>query len=125
VTVPMRSSRRPARPGEGDLRAAWAGVALLPVAFVLAMLTGDALLSAQGYDSGGSGAVPLRAALLAGVPALLILVAPALLAVAYGYRGYRAGREAARVPAWIGAAVGLVALATNALQVIASLVESR
>lgn len=121
MTVPVRSTRR----GDHELRMAWIAVALVPVAFVLAILTGEGLISLLGYDASGAEVVPVGAALLAGVPAMLILMAPAAAAVWYGYRGYRAGREAARLPAWIGAAVGVMVLATNLLQLVAALIVGR
>jgi hypothetical protein len=62
---------------ERDLRAALIAVALIPVAFVLAMVTGDGLISMMGYGSGGQEAPPIGPMLLASTPAILILVAPA------------------------------------------------
>ena len=77
-------------------------VASLPVAMVLAMVVGEGLISALGYQSGAEQPVPLGPALLAGVPALLILITPGVAAVYYGCRASRAGRSEAKVPAWIG-----------------------
>ena len=90
-------------------------VALLPVAFVLAMVVGEGLLSALGYESGTEVPVPLGPAALAGVPAVLILVAPGVAAFHYGRRAYRNGRQDANVPAWIGGVIAVVALALNLL----------
>jgi hypothetical protein len=98
-----------------DLRKAWVAVALLPVALVLAMFVGEGLISALGYQSGGEEPVPVGPALLAGVPALLILIAPGIAAVHYGRRAYRTGRRDASVPAWIGGVVAVVAVAQNLL----------
>jgi uncharacterized membrane protein len=98
-----------------DLRRAWVAVALLPVALVLAMVVGEGLISALGYESGGEQPVPVGPALLAGVPALLILTAPGVAAVHYGHRAHRAGRKDATVPAWIGGVVAVVAVAQNLL----------
>jgi hypothetical protein len=96
-----------------DVRRAWVAVALLPVAFVLAMWVGEGLLGALGYESGE--AVPAGPALLAAVPALLLLIAPGVGAVYYGHRAYRAGRGDAILPAWIGGASAFVAVAINLL----------
>jgi uncharacterized membrane protein len=98
-----------------DLRTAWVAVALLPVALVLAMVVGEGLISALGYQSGGEEPVPVGPALLAGVPALLILIAPGVAAVHYGRRAYRAGRRDANVPAWIGGVAAVVMVAQNFL----------
>jgi hypothetical protein len=76
----------PSKPAEHDLRKAWIAVALLPVAFVVAMFVGEGLISALGYDSGES--VPVGPALLASIPALLVLIAPGVAAVFYGNRAH-------------------------------------
>ena len=94
---------------------AWVSVASLPIAFVMAMLTGEGLLAMMGYGSGDGTMVPIGVVLIAGVPALLLLVAPAVTAVLCGRRAVRAGRTAGRVPATIGGAIGLLALILNVL----------
>jgi hypothetical protein len=104
----------PSKPAEHDLRKAWIAVALLPVAFVVAMFVGEGLISALGYDSGES--VPVGPALLASIPALLVLIAPGVAAVFYGNRAHRAaGRAAAIVAAWIGGTAAALGVAVNAL----------
>jgi hypothetical protein len=86
----------PSKPAEHDLRKAWIAVALLPVAFVVAMFVGEGLISALGYDSGES--VPVGPALLASIPALLVLIAPGSLpcSTATGHTAPPAGRP----PSW-------------------------
>jgi hypothetical protein len=98
-----------------DLHKAWIAVGLLPVAFVLAMVVGEGLISALGYQSGSQQPVPAGPALLASVPALLILIAPGLAAVHYGRRAYRAGRPDANLPAWIGGVATVVVVTQNFL----------
>jgi hypothetical protein len=110
-------TRPPAGPADRDLRRSWTGVALVPVAFVLAVLVGEGLLSALEYDP-GTRVVPVGAVLLAGVPAVLILVAPGLAAAFYGRRAYRAGCVRGAVPAWIGATTVVLALAVNVAALI-------
>jgi hypothetical protein len=117
MTVPVPTSVRPSKPDEHDLRMAWVSVALVPVAFVLAMLVGEGLISLIGYEP-STETVPVWAALVAGGPALLILVAPGVAAVFYGRRGYRAGRQAARWPAWIGGGLAVLAFTVNLLAFI-------
>ena len=102
------------RARERDIRIAWAAVLALPVAFVLASIAGEGLISLLGYDPGVT-AVPVWAVLAAGGPALLILIAPGVVAVFFGLRAYRAGRRAARWPAWIGGVVAVLALVVNLL----------
>jgi hypothetical protein len=97
---------------------AWVAVASWPVAFVVAMVVGEGLISMMGYQSGGDEAAPIGPALLAGIPALLILVTPGVAAVFYGHHGYRAGRAAARLPAWIGGAVTTAVVVVNLLALI-------
>ena len=105
----------PSKHADRDLRKAWVAVALLPVAFVLAMVVGEGLISALGYQSGGKEPVPVGPALLAAVPALLLLIVPGVAAVHYGRRAYRAGRRDANLPAWIGGGVAVVVVAQNLL----------
>jgi hypothetical protein len=107
------------RRADRDLRRAWVAVALLPVALVLAMVVGEGLVSVLGYQSGSQEPVPVGPALLAGVPALLILIAPGVAAVHYGRRADRAGRREAIVPAWIGGLTVVVTVAQNLLAFLA------
>lgn len=46
------------------------------MAFALATLVGEGLLAVQGYGNAGASTVPASAALWAGGPALLVLMAP-------------------------------------------------
>jgi uncharacterized membrane protein len=105
----------PSKHADRDLRLAWVAVALLPVALVLAMVVGEGLISALGYQSGSQEPVPVGPVLLASVPALVILIAPGVAAVHYGRRAYRAGRRKAAVPAWIGGVTAVVVVAQNLL----------
>lgn len=49
----------------GLVRIAWIALAVVPVAFVAAMLIGDGLLSLQGYEPGAAQSPPIGYALLA------------------------------------------------------------
>jgi hypothetical protein len=115
VLTQPASSVGPSSHADRDLRRAWVAVALLPVALVLAMVVGEGLISALGYHSGSQEPVPVGPVLLAGVPALLLLVAPGVAAVRYGRRAYRAGRREAAVPAWIGGVTAVMVVAQNLL----------
>lgn len=109
----------PSTPATRDLCRAWVAVALLPVAFVVAMIVGEGLITILGFESGAEDPPPVGPALLAGIPALLILIAPGIAAVFYGRCACRADRRNANVPAWIG---GLAVVLVVALNVPAFLV---
>lgn len=106
-TVGSRQARR-------NLGLAWISVAILPLAFVGAMFIGDGLLTAQGYQSGDSD-IPVGVALRAGVPAVLVLITPALCAVVFGLRARRLGRRAGAIPALVGLVVAAISVLFNAL----------
>lgn len=110
-----RAPLGPSKRADRELRKAWVAVASLPMAMVLAMVVGEGLSSALGYQSGAEQPVPVGPALLAGVPALLILITPGVAAVYYGRRASRAGRRGAKVPAWIGGVAAVVVVAQNLL----------
>lgn len=117
-------SRRPEAPvglsrhADRDLRRAWVAVGLLPVGFVLAMVVGEGLISAMGYQSGGEEPIPVGPTLVAGVPALLILVVPGMAAVYFGRRAAHGGRAAAMVPAWIGGVAAVAVVTQNLLALL-------
>ena len=98
-----RAHLGPSKRADRELRKAWVAVASLP----LAMVVGEGLISALGYQSAEQ-PVPVGPALLAGIPALLILITPGVAAVYYGRRASRAGRRDAKVPAWIGGVAAVV-----------------
>jgi hypothetical protein len=106
-TVDSRRARR-------NPRLAWISLAILPLAFVGATFLGDGLLTAQGYQSGDSD-IPLRAVLRAGVPAVLVLIAPAICALVFGLRARRLGMRAGAIPALVGLVVAAILILINAL----------
>jgi hypothetical protein len=102
-----------------DLRKAWIAVALIPVAFVVAMVLGEVVIGALGYPAGGeSPPAGLRAAV--GIPATLLLVAPGVIAGIYGLRARRAGEPRGLVPGVIGIAVAGLFLLQSILGFIGS-----
>jgi hypothetical protein len=109
----------PSEPATRGLCRAWVALALLPVAFVVAMIVGEGLITMLGYESGAEDPLPVGPALLASILALLILIAPGIAAVFYGRCACRVGRRDANVPAWIG---GLAVVLVVALNVPAFLV---
>lgn len=108
------------KPARRLLRVAWVSVALIPVSFVVAMVLGDWLLSVQGYSSGEED-LPLKAVLLAGLPALLVLLMPSIAAIWFGLRAKRRGAPQGFIPVAIGATVAAASVALNSVSVIARL----
>ncbi|TFC47100.1 hypothetical protein E3T26_09450 [Cryobacterium sp. TMT1-21] len=102
------------------VRYAWICVAVLPVSFVAAMILGDALLSLQGYDSGTESPIPIGVLLLAGIPAVLVLIAPTVPAMWFGFRARRLGASSGLIPAVIGATVLAFGVLTNTLPLLFS-----
>lgn len=116
---PSRSGSGPFAPGSArarrEVRRAWLSLGLLLPALVLAVLLGDWLLSLQGYDDSDE-RVPLTAELIAGGPALLVLITPGPAALFYGLRALRHGDPAGLTPAVVG---GIAACALALLNVVA------
>ncbi len=113
----------PAAPfaGRRSLHLAWAFVALVPVAFIAAVVLGDWVFSLQGYDSGGAvQAAPLQVVLLAGIPAVLVMIAPGIAAGWLGFRARRLGIPSGIVPAIIGVAAAAFGVLTNTLPLLLS-----
>lgn len=103
------------------LRRAWVGVALVPVAFVLAMLVGEGVASLLGHESGSTALPSAEVFLLAGLPATAIGLAPAVFALVNGRRAEREGEPRGLVPTVIGAVVTLYWLAAPMLTGVAGL----
>lgn len=101
------------------LRTGWVVFALLPVAFVGAAILGDWLLSVQGYSSGDE-ELPTAVVLRAGLPALLVLVAPSIAGAWCGHRAERLGHPGGRALFIVGAVVAAASVVLNLVQVLAS-----
>jgi hypothetical protein len=70
-------------------RRAWWAFGFLPVSFVVATLLSGWLTAAQGYDPDAEGSLPLRVTAVAGIPAALVLLAPAIAGVLLGRSAMR------------------------------------
>ena len=91
-------------------RLAWVCVALIPLGLAAGFVTGDGLLALQGYPDATN--PPLRVLVTAALPALILLIAPAIAAALFGLRARSRGVPAATVPAVLGlAATGATVLA--------------
>lgn len=105
-----------------DLRKAWIAVALIPVAFAVAMVLGEVAIGALGYPTGGqTPPAGLRAAV--GIPATLLLLAPGVIAGIYGLRARKAGEPRGLVPGVIGIAVAGILLLQSVVGLIGSFIS--
>jgi hypothetical protein len=107
-----------ARPGSLDLMKAWIATATIPVAFVLAFAVGEGLYALLGYKPEDA-AEPLWAALLAGVPAILVFELPCLLAVVHGNLARARGLRSGWFPLLLGGIAGAWMLVMNLVTFIA------
>jgi Na+/melibiose symporter-like transporter len=110
-------------PAEVLTRRAWWSLLGFVPSFVLAFAIGEGLISALGYPVGGDEQAPWWAVLVAGVPALLVFVLPALLAAWFGTRAIRLGDVRARVPVVVGLVVAGGFLLLNGLSALAILLS--
>ncbi|QIK74289.1 hypothetical protein [Nocardioides piscis] len=94
-------------------RCAWWSLLGFVPSFALAFLVGEGLVSALGYPTGGSEQAPLWVALVATLPALVVFVIPALLAVYFARRAMRLGDVRARTPMIVGLTLAAVFIAMN------------
>jgi hypothetical protein len=100
-----------------DRRRAWLALLLYPVAFVLAFVVGEGLATLLGDEAGEPAAwyVPV----LAGIPAVLLLALPGLLALRYGRRAVRGGDPSGLAPAVVGAVIAVAFVGVNLLGFLA------
>ncbi len=96
------------------MRRAWWCFALFVPSFVGAFVTGEGLLALLGH--GGEQTVPVRIALLAGVPALIVFAAPAALIGHLGRRAVRNGHPEGREPVVVALVVAGAFVLVNLLQ---------
>jgi hypothetical protein len=101
-----------------DVTRAWISVALLPVGVLTAFVVGEGLASLFGYDTGSGELAPVWVVMAAGVPAMLVALVPAGLAVGYGLRARRAGDPRGVVPAIVGCALAAGFVALNGMSYV-------
>lgn len=109
------STRRPVEHADHDVRNAWLSVLLLPVAFGLAFLIGEGLISALGYPVGETAVddPPLWAILVATVPALLVFCVPAAVSSWFARRAALRGDRRGWVPAGLLIAAAVLFIGMN------------
>jgi hypothetical protein len=100
-----------------EVRSAWVAVAFIPVAFVVAVVTGEGLLALQGHESADED-IPAVVALLSGVPAMLVFAVPCVVAWVLGRRAVAAGEARGSTPALIGAVAGVAFIGLNLVGLI-------
>jgi Na+-driven multidrug efflux pump len=86
-------------------RRAWWSLMLYPVTFVAAFVIGEFLFSM--LDGNNIGDPAIWTVLVSATPALLIFVVPGVLAVLQGRTATALGRPDGRVPAIVGAVIGV------------------
>lgn len=67
------------------------------------------------YDSGGDEFPPIDATLLSAIPAIVIMIAPAISAIWFGFRARRQGLRSGLIPAIVGIAAATITILTNTL----------
>lgn len=113
-TTPAGSAA-PTDVGRRSLRNAWISVAAIPVAFILAMVAGQALSALMGYDAAAGEPPTAGVILAAALPAVMIMIAPTVFAIVFGLRARRQGVTSGLIPAIIGIAAAVWAILTNTL----------
>ena len=75
---------------------------LSPIAFVIAMVVGEGLITAMGYPIDEDTVAPLGTALLVSLPVIVVAMLPAALAVIFGRRALREGHRSGRFAMILG-----------------------
>ena len=100
----VREVHESSEPTAGDsgpcLRRAWAGVALVPVFFVIAFAVGEGIYAVMGYRPEDADA-PIWAVVAASAVVLLVVLIPCVAAVHFGRRAVKGGDRRGAVPAVI------------------------
>ena len=101
--------------GRRLLGLAWLSVGLIPVMFFVGMVVGDGLFALQGVEVEADQFPPIDATLAAGIPAVLIMITPAISAIVLGLRARRGGVGSGIIPAVLGVLYVAYAIIANAL----------
>lgn len=119
MTVHPTTAPRVTSPGDRAYHRAWWSLALYAVSIPAAFVIGAGLLTMQTADEVDP---TVWQVLVAGIPALLVMMIPGILAVVLGRSAIRLGRPDGKVPAIVGAAIGLAFLGLNLAQGLLMLV---
>ncbi len=96
-----------------DVRRAWWSLLGFVPTFGLAFAVGEGLAAALGHPPGGDEAASWWVMVVAGVPALLVFVLPAVAAVHFARRADRLGDRRGRLPAAVAVAVAAAFVLLN------------
>ena len=102
------------------LRRAWWSLAFFPVSFVAASLLGGAQLAAMGHDPDSQTTPPWGPTLVAGVPAMLVMILPGLSAAWFGRRADELGQPRGRTAAVVGLALAGALVVLNVVAAVFS-----
>jgi hypothetical protein len=101
-------------PADVAYRRAWLSLLLYPFTFAAAFAIGEGLVTLLTNEDPPPDPEVWQI-LVSVTPALLVFVIPGILAVTFGRKAMRLGRQAGRVPAVIGTVIGVGFVATNVL----------
>ncbi len=101
-----------------SLRWAWVTMGLALIAMIPAMLVAEGLIVVMGFDVTHQEPLPLWAGALLSVLVLVLELTPSALAVMFGLRARREGREIGLVPAIVGGLAGAYYLITAVIGLI-------
>jgi len=127
TTIPLPPTAEPADDvtprARRLLRPAWWSFALLPFSFVGATLLGNSILTAMGHDVDSETNPTWEQAIVAGIPAVIVMVIPALMAIWFGRRAIGAGHPKGHEPSIAGLVVGAALVAMNVLALLVRLAD--
>jgi uncharacterized membrane protein YhaH (DUF805 family) len=106
-----------------DVRRAWWSLLAFVPAFGLAFAVGEGLAAALGHPPGGADQAPWWVMVVAGVPALVVFVVPAVLAWHFGRRAMDLGDPHGRYPLVVGLVVAGGFVLLNLVSAVAVLVS--
>lgn len=103
-------------------RAWWSLLGFVP-SLALAFLVGEGLITALGYDTAGGTTPPVWAILVAVVPALVVFVLPAVVAVHFARRAIRLGDDRGHIPLIVAIVIAAGFVLLNGVSGIAVLLS--
>lgn len=106
-----------------SLSRAWWSLLGFAASFPLAFGVGEGIASALGHPAGGSETAEWWVMVLAGVPAMVVFVLPAVAAAHYGHRAMRLGEPRGRRPVVVALVVAGGFVVLNLVSAIGVLVR--
>jgi hypothetical protein len=115
----MTVHQLPSTDHDRDVRRAWWSFGLFVPSLIAAFITGEGLLAALGHS--GDQSPPAGAALMAGLPALLVFALPTLVVWYFGHQAERHGHPEGRTPVIVAVVTAGAFVAMNLLQLVVGL----